>query len=68
MFSIATRVQPKGELLAWGVFGGIAFVGWIVSFGIRGEGLESGGWDEDSGSQDGEDEEDGFEEEGRVRC
>jgi hypothetical protein len=56
LFSIATRVEPKGEALAWGVFGGIAFVGWLVSFGIRGEELESGDWEEESGSQE-EDEE-----------
>ncbi|KAE9380431.1 MFS general substrate transporter [Stipitochalara longipes BDJ] len=61
LFSLATRVRPKGEALAWGTFGGIAFVGWIVSFGIRGEGLESAEWDEESGSldEDEDDEEDG---------
>jgi hypothetical protein len=56
LFSIATRIEPKGEALAWGVFGGIAFVGWLVSFGIRGEELESGDLEEESGSQE-EDEE-----------
>jgi hypothetical protein len=38
--------------LAWGVFGGIAFVGWLVSFGIRGEELESADWEEESSSQE----------------
>ena len=58
---MATRVRPKGEALAWGVFGGIAFLGWIASFGIRGEGLESAEWDEENGSveDEGDDEEDG---------
>ena len=56
LFSLATNVRPKGEALAWGVFGGIAFLGWLASFGIRGGDLESGEWDEDSGSQDDEDE------------
>jgi hypothetical protein len=55
LFSLATNVRPKGEALAWGVFGGIAFVGWIVSFGIRGEGLESAEWDEENGSSEDED-------------
>ncbi|PMD65201.1 MFS general substrate transporter [Hyaloscypha bicolor E] len=55
LFSLATRVRPKGEALAWGTFGGIAFLGWIVSFGIRGEGLESAEWDEESGSLEDED-------------
>jgi hypothetical protein len=58
LFSIATNVKPKGEALAWGVFGGIAFLGWLASFGIRGDELESGEWDEESGSQDEDDDED----------
>ena len=58
---MATRVRPKGEALAWGIFGGIAFLGWIASFGIRGEGLESAEWDEENGSveDEGDDEEAG---------
>ena len=52
LFSIATRVRPKGEALAWGVFGGIAFLGFIASFGIRGEHLESEDWDEENESGD----------------
>jgi len=55
LFSLATNVRPKGEALAWGVFGGIAFVGWVMSFGIRGEGLESAEWDEENGSSEDED-------------
>ncbi|KAK0110011.1 hypothetical protein ONS95_002673 [Cadophora gregata] len=49
LFSIATRVHPKGEALAWGVFGGIAFLGFLASFGIRGKDLESGEWEDDEG-------------------
>jgi hypothetical protein len=51
--------------VAWGVFGGIAFLGWIGSFGIRGEGLKSAEWDEENGSGTEEDE-DGSEEDGGV--
>jgi len=51
-------VRPKGEALAWGVFGGIAFVGWILSFGIRGENLESEEWNGESDSQDDYDDDD----------
>jgi len=47
------------------VFGGIAFLGWIASFGIRGERLESEEWDEESGSQDDENDE-GSDEDGAV--
>ena len=51
--------------MPWGVFGGIAFLGWIGSFGIRGEGLESAEWDEENGSGTEEDE-DNSEEDGGV--
>ena len=52
LFSLATKVHPKGEALAFGVFGGVAFVGFLFSFGIRSRGLEAEGWDS------GEDEDD----------
>jgi hypothetical protein len=52
LFTISTRIHPKGEALAWGVFGGIAFVGWLVSFGIRGEELESADWEESSSQEE----------------
>ena len=56
LFSLATNVQPKGEALAFGVFGGIAFIGFIMSFGIRGENLEDEEWDvEGSDNDDDED-------------
>ncbi|ERF69751.1 hypothetical protein EPUS_07577 [Endocarpon pusillum Z07020] len=59
LFTIATKVKPKGEALAFGVFGGISFVGFLLSLGIRSEKLEAEGWDEDSQSDKSEDEEDG---------
>ena len=63
LFSLSTHVEPKGEALAFGVFGGIAFVGFIMSFGIRSSELEAEGWDEEEGSdvheEDDEVEEDG---------
>ncbi|KAL8839430.1 MAG: hypothetical protein Q9205_004439 [Flavoplaca limonia] len=53
LFSIAMKIKPKGEALAFGVFGGITFVGFLLSFGIRGEGLEAEGFfDEEDGSDD----------------
>ena len=59
LFSLATHVKPKGEALAFGVFGGIAFIGFLGSFGIRRTGLEAEGFDEEDGSEgDEEDEED----------
>ena len=53
LFSVATRVQPKGEALAFGVFGGVAFLGCLLSFGIRGAELEAEGWD-DNDEEEGE--------------
>lgn len=58
LFTVATKVQ-KGEALAFGVFGGIAFIGFVLSFGIRSSDLEAEGWDSDSDSvSDKSDEED----------
>ena len=57
LFSIATKVQPKGEALAFGVFGGIAFVGFILSFGIRSTDLEAEGWNSDDDLSDKSDDE-----------
>jgi hypothetical protein len=43
--------------LAFGVFAGVSFVGFLMSFGIRGEGLEAEGWSEDEEDDDDEEEE-----------
>ena len=56
-------MEPKGEAVAFGVFGGIAFVGFLMTFGIRGASLESEGWNEEEGSENSHD----GEEEDRVR-
>lgn len=58
LFSLSTHVEPKGEAVAFSVFGGVAFVGFLLSLGIRGENLEAEGWDEEEGSEEDEDEED----------
>jgi hypothetical protein len=42
--------------LAFGIFAGVAFIGFILSFGIRGENLEAEGWSEDDDEEE-EDEE-----------
>ncbi|KAL8751878.1 MAG: hypothetical protein Q9184_005914 [Pyrenodesmia sp. 2 TL-2023] len=53
LFSVATKVKPKGEALAFSVFGGITFIGFILAFGIRGDGLEAEGFaEEGEGSND----------------
>lgn len=58
LFSVATKVQPKGEALAFGVFGGIAFVGFLLSFGIRGEELEAEGFAEEEEGIDNDNDDD----------
>ncbi|WEW61486.1 hypothetical protein PRK78_006976 [Emydomyces testavorans] len=58
LFSLATKVQPKGEALAFGVFGGIAFVGFLLSFGIRSRNLEADGWREDHNDNDDDNDDD----------
>lgn len=52
------HVRRKGEVLAFGVFGGIAFIGFLMSFGIRDQSLEAEGWDEEDGSNGDDDCED----------
>lgn len=58
LFSIAIKVQPKGEALAFGVFGIVAFVGFLLSFGIRSPSLEAEGWNETEDSDHSDDEDD----------
>lgn len=60
LFTAATKVRPKGEVLPFGAFAGIALVGFFLSLGIRGERLEAEDWsDSDSDSEEDEDEEAG---------
>ena len=58
LFTIATKVKPKGEALAFGLFGGVAFLGFLLSFGIRSPDLEADGWDDDDDESDKSDDED----------
>ena len=53
---MSTHINPKGEALAFGVFSGVTFIGFLLSFGIRGENLEAEGFDEEEGSVEGNDE------------
>lgn len=58
LFTLGTKIN-NGGFLTWGVFGGIALVGFGFSWGIRGKDLESENWseeedsDEESGSGSG---------------
>lgn len=57
LFTLATRVEPKGEALAFGLFGGISFVGFVLSFGVRSSNLEAAGWETDDDDNNDEDDE-----------
>ncbi|KAL5339754.1 major facilitator superfamily domain-containing protein [Aspergillus crustosus] len=59
LFSLATRVQPKGEAISFGVFAAVSLVGFFLSFGIRDRSLEADGWEsnEDEESNKSDDEE-----------
>lgn len=58
LFSLTAKIQPKGEALAFGVFGAVSFIGFIMSFGIRGRSLEAEGWGESSDDDDDADKSD----------
>lgn len=40
--------------MPFGIFAGIALVGFVLSFGIRGEGLEAEGWSDEDNDEDEE--------------
>jgi hypothetical protein len=54
LFTAATKIQPKGESVPFGIFAGISFVGFLLSFGIRGDNLEAEGWSDDDEDEDEE--------------
>lgn len=51
LFTLSERVHPKGEALAWGLFAGITLMGWLGTWLIRGQGLESDDWEGDDGEE-----------------
>lgn len=54
LFTAATHVQPKGEAMAFGIFAGVSFIGFLLSFGIRGADLESEEWDDEASEEEEE--------------
>lgn len=44
LFTLSMGIKPRGELLAWNLFGGLALLGWLGSFLIRADNLESDDW------------------------
>ncbi|KAJ5657601.1 Major facilitator superfamily domain general substrate transporter [Penicillium longicatenatum] len=43
LFTLTAKIQPRGEALAFGVFGAVSFIGFLLSFGIRAQTLEADG-------------------------
>ncbi|KAI9164016.1 Major facilitator superfamily multidrug transporter mfsB [Paramyrothecium foliicola] len=44
LFTLSTNIRPKGEALAWCLFGGLALAGWVLALFIRDDSLESDDW------------------------
>ncbi|KAK7394038.1 hypothetical protein QQX98_013180 [Neonectria punicea] len=44
LFTLSTKLHPKGEMLVFGLFGGLALCGWVSSLFIKRAGLESDDW------------------------
>lgn len=44
LFTLSTNVHPKGEILVFTLFGGLAVCGWAASLFIKRDGLESDDW------------------------
>ncbi|KAE8354752.1 MFS general substrate transporter [Aspergillus coremiiformis] len=57
LFSLSSRMERKGEALAFGVFAGTSFVGFLLSFGIRDRSLEAEDWESDSDNYKSDDDE-----------
>ncbi|KAJ4386761.1 hypothetical protein N0V93_009659 [Gnomoniopsis smithogilvyi] len=51
LFTLSTRIHPKGEFLAWGLFGGVALIGWVWSLLVKGGNLESDDFTGDNASE-----------------
>ncbi|PYH48149.1 MFS transporter [Aspergillus saccharolyticus JOP 1030-1] len=47
LFSLASRLPSKGEVMPFGVFSAVSFVGFVLSFGIRARSLEAEDWESD---------------------
>ncbi|KAL3477255.1 major facilitator superfamily domain-containing protein [Aspergillus californicus] len=71
LFSLSTRVQPKGEAIPFLVFAAVSLVGFFLSFGIQARELEAEGWESEGGDDSGDEsvssKDDNEEEDGETR-
>jgi hypothetical protein len=65
LFSLSSKIQ-KGEVLTFGVFAAVAFVGFVLSFGIRSSTLEAAGWSSDEDEDEDEDDPDKSDDESEL--
>ncbi|KAL3448491.1 major facilitator superfamily domain-containing protein [Aspergillus insuetus] len=56
LFSLSTRIQPKGEAIPFGVFSAVSLIGFFLSFGIQGRSLEAEGWESDESAKSDDEE------------
>ncbi|QKX57138.1 uncharacterized protein TRUGW13939_04246 [Talaromyces rugulosus] len=56
LYSLTIHVK-RGEILTFGVFAAVTFIGFVLSFGIRSPNLEADGWNDDSEDIDKSDDE-----------
>ncbi|CEL01724.1 Putative MFS transporter [Aspergillus calidoustus] len=56
LFSLAARIQPKGEAIPFGVFAAVSLIGFFLSFGIQGRSLEAEGWESDESAKSDDEE------------
>lgn len=51
--------MPTGVYMTFGVFAAVSFLGFVLSFGVRGRSLEAEGWHSDSDDNYKSDDEEG---------
>lgn len=56
LYSLVIHVK-KGEILTFGVFAAVTFIGFVLSFGIRSPNLEADGWNDEPEDIDKSDDE-----------
>ena len=57
LFTLSTNVHPKGEALAWTLFGGLAVFGWSGCLFIPRAKLESADWEGENNDDEDNDQE-----------
>jgi len=57
LFSLGSKIMPQGVYMTFGVFAAVSFLGFVLSFGVKGRSLEAEGWHGDSDDDKSDDEE-----------